>query len=151
MKCWRSATPTIALLAVDRAEHDGMLMLQTLAHSSSPPATLLIGSADGRLLSSITRAAEGRSLKVIGVTKEPLDALELEGTLAPYLHRPPPIPREELLQALREHQLMVQYQPKVSLSPRWLENWGCRSVGQVAASAQGTAAAALLSRGRRGA
>jgi EAL domain-containing protein (putative c-di-GMP-specific phosphodiesterase class I) len=120
--------PTIALLAVDRAEHDGMLMLQTLAHSSSPPATLLIGSADGRLLSSITRAAEGRSLKVIGVTKEPLDALELERTLAPYLHRPPPIPREELLQALREHQLMVQYQPKVSLSPDGLRIGGAEAL-----------------------
>jgi EAL domain-containing protein (putative c-di-GMP-specific phosphodiesterase class I) len=108
--------PTIAAVAVDNIETDGLGVLETLAASSAPPATFLVSSTDARVLASITRAAESHGLKVIGGGTRPLDALELERTFSAHLVSPPPIPREELQHAFAANELMLEYLPKIALS-----------------------------------
>jgi EAL domain-containing protein (putative c-di-GMP-specific phosphodiesterase class I) len=107
--------PTIAVLAVDRAEPDGFSVVHALAEQKSRPATLLVGGMSARVLANVKRTAEARGLPVIGVATKPLDAPAIERLLTPCLSSAPPIPAVELERALVEHELTVQYQPKVAL------------------------------------
>lgn len=108
--------PTLAVLAVDRLETDGYGVLQALSQHGARPATLLIGTVDVRVLSSVRRAAEQRGLPVIGMLSRPLDENVLERLLAANLATPASATREEILTALAEQQFSLSYQPKISLS-----------------------------------
>ncbi len=108
--------PTIAVLGIDNIDMNAVGVLQALADSSTPPATFLVGTIDTRVLASIKRAAERRHLNVVGTSKRPLNATDLEKMLAAHLRTPPPIAREELVQALAGNELTLQYQPKISLA-----------------------------------
>ena len=107
--------PTIAVVPVDNVDARGMAALDALAHHDSRPAMLLVGSINSRMLSSIKRAAKSRGLKVIGIASRPLDAVLVEKLLAAHLSASPPIHRQEIEQAILEHELMLLYQPKIAL------------------------------------
>jgi EAL domain-containing protein (putative c-di-GMP-specific phosphodiesterase class I) len=80
------------------------------------PATLLVGVSSERVISSIKRAAEARGLAVLGVVARPLRVAEVEAILTLQLAVPPPIPREEIEQALVESELTLVYQPKLAIT-----------------------------------
>jgi EAL domain-containing protein (putative c-di-GMP-specific phosphodiesterase class I) len=111
-----ASRPTIAVLAVDSVEADSLLVLQTLASYEPRPALFLFGLLNARVLASIRRAAEARGLKVIGLSSRPLDSIGLERVLATCLTTPQPIPQRELESAIAEHELTLEYQPKIALS-----------------------------------
>jgi EAL domain-containing protein (putative c-di-GMP-specific phosphodiesterase class I) len=108
--------PTLAVLAIDRIEASGLAVLRALAERPIRPAVFLIGSLDARVLGTLKRAAAARGLQVIGTFSRPLDAVQLEQLMTAYLTAPPPIPREELEQALSLGELTLEYQPKMALS-----------------------------------
>jgi EAL domain-containing protein (putative c-di-GMP-specific phosphodiesterase class I) len=108
--------PTIAVLAVDRFESDGSSMMHTLAELGARPATLLVGAITKRVMMSARRAAESLGLPVLGVASRPLDSASIEQLLAPHLSVAPPIPVAELEQALVEQELILHYQPKLSIT-----------------------------------
>lgn len=120
--------PTIAVLAVNNIDTNGLLVLQALADSSTPPATFLVGAIDTRVLASIKRAAETRHLKVVGTSKRPLNATDLERIFAAHLTTPPPIARAELVQALAGNELTLQYQPKISLGSEGMRIQGVEAL-----------------------
>ncbi|MEO8006564.1 MAG: EAL domain-containing response regulator [Betaproteobacteria bacterium] len=108
--------PTIAILALDGPETDGFSALHAVAEQGSKPATLLVGAMSPKVLSGARRMAEGRGLPVVGVQSRPLDAFAVEQLLTPYLASAPPISTSELETALHEHQLILQYLPKCSIT-----------------------------------
>ena len=108
--------PSIAVLAIDQVKPDILAVLQLLAQHHASPATLLIGSIKSRVPASAKRAAEARGLTVIGVSTRPLDANQLENAVTPHLTALPPIEKRELESALAEHELFLQYEPKVAIS-----------------------------------
>jgi EAL domain-containing protein (putative c-di-GMP-specific phosphodiesterase class I) len=108
--------PTIAVLAIDQIEADGVAVLQLLAQYGARPATLLIGSVKARVLSSAKRAAEASGLTVVGMSARPLDANHVENIVSAHLALLPPMAKEELEKALAEHELFLQYEPKVAIS-----------------------------------
>jgi EAL domain-containing protein (putative c-di-GMP-specific phosphodiesterase class I) len=55
-------------------------------------------------------------LRVIGIAGRPLDGIAIEQLLTPFLMAAPPIPREELEQALVDHELFLLYQPKLIIA-----------------------------------
>ena len=120
--------PTIAVLAIDKIETDGLAVLQALADHGATPATLFVGSVNARVLASAKRAAQSRGLTVIGVSERPLDALRLERVLTAHLAAPPPILRAEIEKALLEHEFMLLYQPKVGLDPEGLRLRGVEAL-----------------------
>jgi EAL domain-containing protein (putative c-di-GMP-specific phosphodiesterase class I) len=107
--------PTMAVLAMDSFDVDGLAMLRILAQEGSLPATLLIGSVHARVLAGARRTAEAHGLQVIGVATRPLSALSIEQLLMPYLKDAPPIPLGELECALTEHELILEYLPKIDI------------------------------------
>lgn len=107
--------PTMAVLAMDSFDVDGLAMLRILAQEGSLPATLLIGTVHARVLAGARRTAESHGLQVIGVATRPLAALSIEQLLMPYLKDAPPIPLGELERALTEHELILEYLPKIDI------------------------------------
>lgn len=108
--------PTLAVLAVGRSNGDCLALMDILAHHHARPATLLVGTADARVMVSVKRAAEARGLEVLGVVARPLDAAEVEEILILRLAVAPPIPCTELEQALGESELALVYQPKLAIT-----------------------------------
>ncbi len=108
--------PTIAVLAVDRVDTNFLLVLDALANHDAQPMTLLVGSVGPRVLASARRAAESRGLPILGIDTRPLDAVAVEKMLTAHLRIAPPILREELEQAIAEHELILVYQPKLAIT-----------------------------------
>jgi EAL domain-containing protein (putative c-di-GMP-specific phosphodiesterase class I) len=107
--------PTMAVLAVDGSNVDGLAMLRVLALEVAQPATLLIGAVHARVLAGARRAAELQGIRVIGVATRPLDPVAIEQLLMPYLTSAPPIALGELERALTEHELILEYLPKIDI------------------------------------
>jgi len=120
--------PTLAVLAVDRVDTDCLAVLDALAEHEARPMTVLIGSVGPRVLSSARRAAESRGLSIVGVGSRPLDAIAMENLLAPHLVVAPPVQRAELEQAIAEHELMLFYQPKLSITGARVEIRGVEAL-----------------------
>lgn len=109
-------TPTLALLALDTVEADGLAALKVLAAHGLRPAIIFIGSVPDRVLASARRAAYSMGIPVVGSCARPLDEVYLERLILSHIAAMPKPSREELEQALGEHELMLKYQPKVSLA-----------------------------------
>src|SRR6202011_1727362 len=107
--------PTIAILAVDGLDVDGPAIRRVLAHDVAQPATLLIGAVHARVLAGARRTAETQGLRVIGVATRPLDSVAIELLLMPYLKNAPPIALGELERALTQHELILEYLPKIDI------------------------------------
>jgi EAL domain-containing protein (putative c-di-GMP-specific phosphodiesterase class I) len=120
--------PTIAVLAVDRVDTNCLAVLDALAKHEARPMTVLIGSVGPRVLSSARRAAESRGLTIVGVGSRPLDPIAMENLLSPHLEIAPPIQRAELEQAIAEHELMLFYQPKLSITGATVEIRGVEAL-----------------------
>jgi len=107
--------PTMAVLAVDGSNVDGLAMLRVLALEAAQPATLLIGAVHARVLAGARRAAESQGIRVIGVATRPLDPVAIGQLLMPHLTGAPPIALGELERALTEHELTLEYLPKIDI------------------------------------
>jgi EAL domain-containing protein (putative c-di-GMP-specific phosphodiesterase class I) len=120
--------PTIAILAVDGPDVDGLGMLRVLARQVAQPATLLIGAVHARVLAGARRTAETQGLRVIGVATRPLDPAAIELLLMPYLKNAPPVALGELERALTEHELILEYLPKIDIRTDELKMQGVEAL-----------------------
>jgi EAL domain-containing protein (putative c-di-GMP-specific phosphodiesterase class I) len=120
--------PTIALLAVDEVKPDALAVLQLLAQHGARPATLLVGSVQARVLASAKRAAEALGITVIGVSARPLDVQQLLNIVSAHMTRPPSIAKQDLEQAIAEHELFLQYESKVAISSETLRIQGVEAL-----------------------
>jgi EAL domain-containing protein (putative c-di-GMP-specific phosphodiesterase class I) len=120
--------PTIAILPVDGPDVDGLAMLRVLAQEVAQPATLLIGAVHARVLAGARRTAETQGLRVIGVATRPLDPVAIELLLMPYLKSAPPIALGELERALTEHELILEYLPKIDIRTEELKMQGVEAL-----------------------
>jgi EAL domain-containing protein (putative c-di-GMP-specific phosphodiesterase class I) len=87
-----------------------------------------VGSNSARILASVKRAAESRGLPVLGIAARPLDTINMERILTRKLAVAPPVAREELEQALAEHELTLVYQPKLALAASRVEMRGVEAL-----------------------
>jgi EAL domain-containing protein (putative c-di-GMP-specific phosphodiesterase class I) len=120
--------PTIAILAIDGLDVDGAAMLRVLAEEVAQPATLLVGAVHARVLAGARISAETQGLRVIGVATRPLDPVAIELLLMPYLKNAPPIARGELERALTEHELILEYLPKIDIRTDELKMQGVEAL-----------------------
>lgn len=111
-------SPTLALIALDTMEADGLAALKLLCAQGLRPATIFIGSVPDRVLASARRAASSMGIPVAGACARPLNEIRLEQLILAQIGAMPLPSREELERALSEHELTLKYQPKVSLASR---------------------------------
>lgn len=120
--------PTIAVVAIDQIEADGLQILELLVQHGARPFTLLIGAVNTRVLASAARAAERHGLTIIGVSARPLDTNEIEKILSAHVTALLPMAKQELENAMAEHELLLQYEPKVAISPDSLKIQGVQAL-----------------------
>lgn len=109
-------SPTLALVALDTMEADGLAALKLLAAHGLRTPTIFIGSIPDRVLASARRAAHSMGIPVVGTCPRPLDEVRLEQMILGQIGTMPVPSREELEHALLEHEFILKYQPKVSLA-----------------------------------
>jgi EAL domain-containing protein (putative c-di-GMP-specific phosphodiesterase class I) len=120
--------PTLAVLAIDVFDVDALAMLRVLAQGKCPAATLLIGNVHARVLAGARRTAEAQGLRVIGVASRPLDPTSIERLLTPYLKSAPAITAEDLQRSLAEHELVLEYLPKLDIRDSVLKMQGVEAL-----------------------
>jgi EAL domain-containing protein (putative c-di-GMP-specific phosphodiesterase class I) len=120
--------PTLAVLAIDVFDVDGLAILRVLAQANVPAATLLIGNVHARVLAGARRTAEGQGLRVIGVSPRPLEPASIERLLIPYLKNAPAITAEDLQRSLAEHELVLEYLPKIDIRDSVLKMQGVEAL-----------------------
>lgn len=108
--------PTLVILAIECLDASSLPVIRSLRQGVVPPI-LLLGSGAPRILSSAKRTLESYGLNVFGVAERPLTALAAEQLIAPRLSKPVPISLEEFERAFTEHELLLQYQPKIAIAP----------------------------------
>ncbi len=123
-----TCNPTIAILAVDGLDVDGLGLLQILAQGAAKPAVLLVGAVHTRVLAGARRTAETQGLRVIGVATRSLDPGAIELLLMPYLKNAPPIALGELERALTEHELVLEFLPKIDIRTAELKMQGVEAL-----------------------
>jgi EAL domain-containing protein (putative c-di-GMP-specific phosphodiesterase class I) len=119
--------PSVSFIALDRRAFNAAAVLRELSQCAPPPAVILLGDIDERLLSSARRLARTHGLTVVGALPRPFDPDAAEQLCTPYLDVPPPIPREELERALLEYELFLVYQPKMAIHTDGLRLQGVES------------------------
>jgi EAL domain-containing protein (putative c-di-GMP-specific phosphodiesterase class I) len=107
--------PTIAAVATDQIEADGLQVLELLVQYGARPFTLLIGAVNTRVLAGARRVAERHGLTIIGISARPLDANQIENILSAHVMALPNMAKQELENAMAEHELVLQYDPKVAI------------------------------------
>jgi EAL domain-containing protein (putative c-di-GMP-specific phosphodiesterase class I) len=120
--------PNIAVIAIDQIEADGLKVMELLVQHGARPLILLIGAVNARVLASARRAVERHGLNIIGVSARPLDANQIENILSAHLTALPPMAKHELENAMAGHELLLQYEPKVAISPDSLEVQGVQAL-----------------------
>jgi EAL domain-containing protein (putative c-di-GMP-specific phosphodiesterase class I) len=110
-------SPSVCFVALDSRATSAAAVLRALAAMPSPPAVILLGEVNARLLASARRLAGAHGLTVAGALSRPFSQDAAEQLCAAHLGEPPPIAREELERALLEYEFSLVYQPKMAIQP----------------------------------
>ncbi len=110
--------PDVCVIDLSIPDFDGISILNELAAQDYRGRILLISGHSEQLLRSVTRLAEDHHLQIVGCMRKPftlkplIDALKIVpvDSFAPT--------REDVLEALRNDQIVVRYQPIVDLPNR---------------------------------
>jgi EAL domain-containing protein (putative c-di-GMP-specific phosphodiesterase class I) len=105
-------SPTLALVAIDMQDDDGIATMLMLASAAAPPACVLIGEVEARVVGGARRLAEQHGLKVLGTLCKPLALSDAEPLFTPALSGDQAIPQADLRLALEEHQFLLHFQPQ---------------------------------------
>jgi EAL domain-containing protein (putative c-di-GMP-specific phosphodiesterase class I)/AmiR/NasT family two-component response regulator len=112
---------------------DGIEVIERLARSHSPARLVLVSGQDRRVLASASRLATAHGLKVAATFAKPFGVAALracldeqksaihDGATARLRRIPPAIRAARIEQALRDEEIVVYYQPQVSVETlEWL-------------------------------
>lgn len=108
-------SPDLCIMDLSLPDIDGVTILNELAQQGYRGRILLISGHSQQVLRSVSRMAEDYQLQIIGCIRKPftmkplLDALRMQhpSSFVPQLH--------EVVEAIRNEQIVVRYQPIVDL------------------------------------
>ena len=108
--------PSIVMIDLMMPEMDGVEIIRRLGERTSRANIILMSGADDKVLSSARRLAEGYGLLVQTVLSKPIEVTAIES----FLYMLPEekvfeVNEETLAAAIRQDELTVHYQPKISL------------------------------------
>jgi EAL domain-containing protein (putative c-di-GMP-specific phosphodiesterase class I)/AmiR/NasT family two-component response regulator len=112
---------------------DGIEVIERLAQSHSAARLVLVSGQDRRVLASASRLATAHGLKVAAIFAKPFSAADLRaclteqksaisgGATARLRRVPPEVRAARIEQALRTHEIVMHFQPQVSVQTlEWL-------------------------------
>jgi len=107
--------PDLCIMDLSLPDLDGVAILGELAAQDYKGRILLISGHSQQLLRSVSRLAEDYHLKVIGCVRKPFTIKPLLEALEAYPAKTFTPTREDVVQAIRNEDIVVRYQPIVSL------------------------------------
>lgn len=131
----KAANPRIDLVFCDlmMPDLDGVEVVRHVATLEDKPAFVFISGANAALLSTAADMARARGLMVLGAIEKPISSDAVRAMLAKVESGSPArvAPRslsltaQDLQGGLDENQIVLHYQPKISLSTRAIEGFEC--------------------------
>ncbi len=115
-----AAVPQVVALDLQLGTSDGVEQLRALAEHHYPGAIILMSGFDTRVLATARSLAVSLGLRVVAALSKPLEIQELRETLRRLRSQTAPLDPERILQALREDEMVLEYQPIVTRLPRGL-------------------------------
>jgi EAL domain-containing protein (putative c-di-GMP-specific phosphodiesterase class I) len=117
--------PHVIVVDMIMPDTDGVEVLRYLGKQGCRSAILMLSHAEARVLTIVEEMARSLNLRVIGYLRKPFARKQLEAVLQRHENTVAPAPRakpaapaitvEALRQAIREHQFVVHYQPKIDI------------------------------------
>jgi EAL domain-containing protein (putative c-di-GMP-specific phosphodiesterase class I)/AmiR/NasT family two-component response regulator len=107
--------PDLCIMDLSLPDVDGVAILNELAAQDYRGRILLISGHGQQVLRSVSRLAEGYHLQIIGCVKKPFSIKSLLEALNANPQRDFEPTRDQVLEAVRTGQMVVRYQPIVSL------------------------------------
>lgn len=116
--------PLAVVIDLEMPGIDPVDALNLLSSTGAPSRVVLLTGADLRKLATAKRIAETLSLEIAGTLERPLMMNALARLLARHGESKAPLSAEELRRGLREHELLLHYQPILA---REEGRWAIRS------------------------
>lgn len=115
-------TPDVLVLDLNLPENDGVTLLGKLGEQNAAQKILLISGRDNRTLVSAERIGTQHGLDMVGSLQKPFPVEALESVFQGIVSAREPVHYDELSAGIDQGELVVQYQPKVSLGEKdsWL-------------------------------
>jgi EAL domain-containing protein (putative c-di-GMP-specific phosphodiesterase class I) len=117
----RSDPPHLVVLDLQLGETDGVEQLRLLADRHYAGAVVLMSGFDARVLGTARALGESLGLKIVGALEKPLRIAELEQMLEFVQSAGRSLSAERRLQAIVNHELVLEFQPIVSRNPNVLK------------------------------
>ncbi|MFQ5993689.1 MAG: EAL domain-containing protein [Acidiferrobacterales bacterium] len=114
-RIYRSFSPTVIILDLVMPEADGIEVLRFLAGDRCRAQIFVASGVDPKVLGTAKRVGDAQGLHMSGVLRKPIMVSDLEALLRKISQRQQTTTEEGLSTAIEKNQLVVYYQPKVSL------------------------------------
>lgn len=135
---YETGIPDVILLDLRIGDSDGVEQLHFLSGEGYRNPIILISGVDERVLATTEHLARGLGLTPVAALSKPIRAGDLAQVLQKISGAPQLVSRAQVLDAVRQDQLVLEYQPVVSCaraSLRWLEalvRWDHPERGRIA-------------------
>jgi EAL domain-containing protein (putative c-di-GMP-specific phosphodiesterase class I)/AmiR/NasT family two-component response regulator len=113
--------PSVVVLDLNMPQSDGVQLLRALAEKRCGAQIAIISGTDKRVVKTAERLGASHGLKMLGSLQKPVALRALRKILNKGLDETRGVTADELRHAIRDHQLVVHYQPKIDLKsePHW--------------------------------
>jgi EAL domain-containing protein (putative c-di-GMP-specific phosphodiesterase class I)/ActR/RegA family two-component response regulator len=136
--CLRNNPPQVVILDLQLGDTDGVAQMRVLAEQHYTGVLVLMSGYDARVLATAGAVGERLGLKVECVLEKPLRVTELELVLERLRSVIQPLSVERLRQGIANGELMLEFQPVVTRTPRTLKKlealvrWNHPGAGRIA-------------------
>jgi EAL domain-containing protein (putative c-di-GMP-specific phosphodiesterase class I)/CheY-like chemotaxis protein len=117
----RTNPPHLVLLDLQLGDTDGVEQLRLLADRHYTGALVLMSGFDARVLGTARALGQSLGLKIVGALEKPLRVAELEQVLERVQSAGRSLSAARLLDAIANHELVLDFQPIVSRKPNALK------------------------------
>jgi EAL domain-containing protein (putative c-di-GMP-specific phosphodiesterase class I) len=114
------APPQIVVLDLQLGSTDGVEQMRFLAESRFTGSLIVMSGFDPRVLEATASVARSLGLNVAAALTKPIRLKELEKVLEQLQSADQPITADRILAAIRDDELVLEFQPVVSRHPRTL-------------------------------
>lgn len=116
VRLYADLSPTMVCINLETEDRDGVELIRWLSDQDSEAKLLVTSGLDGKVLNTAANLAKARRLSVAGTIRKPFIHEEAAALLEMSKVETGPVTLRDIEKALGENEIVLRYQPKVSLS-----------------------------------